>query len=96
MNTTSSPQNAILLQNCTLQDIEHMINKAVGERMSEFYERIREKPPVLIKRKEAAKRLGVSLPTIDAYAKANILHAKHLGGRIFYEESEIEKYKSNI
>lgn len=93
--TTPSPQNAVLLQGCTLQDIERMINRAVGERMKAFYESIREKPPVLIKRKEAAQRLGISLPTIDAYAKVQILHAKHVGGRVYFDEAEIEKYQQN-
>lgn len=90
--TTPSLQNAVLLQGCTLQDIERMINRAVGERMKAFYESIREKPPVMIKRKEAAKILGVSLPTIDMYGKHGILHPKHLGGRVFYDEAEIEKF----
>ena len=90
-----SIQNAVLLQNCTLQDIESMINRAVGERMEAFYENIREKPPILIKRKEAAFRLGVSLPTLDAYAKAHILTAKHIGGRVFFNEADIEKYQQN-
>lgn len=93
--TTPSPQNAVLLQGCTLQDIERMINKAVGERMKAFYESIREKPPVMIKRKDAAQRLGVSLPTIDMYGKHGILHPKHLGGRVYYDEAEIEKYRQD-
>ena len=70
-----------------------MINRAVGERMKAFYESIREKPPVLVKRKEAAKRLGISLPTLDAYAKAGFLQPQHLGGRVYYDEATIEKYK---
>ena len=92
---TTSPSNAVLLQDCTLQDIEKMINRAISERMKEFYEAIKEKPPVLIKRKEAARRLGVSLPTLDAYAKAGFLQVKHLGGRVYFEESEVEQYKQH-
>ena len=92
--TPPSPQNAVLLQACTLQDIERMINRAVGERMKAFFESIREKPPVLIKRKDAAKRLGISLPTLDAYAKAGFLDAQHLGGRVYFTEASIEKYQS--
>ncbi len=96
MNTNSpSPQNAVLLQGCTLADIERMINKAVGERMKTFYESIKERPPVLIKRKVAAERLGISLPTLDAYAKAGILHARHIGGRVYFDEADVEKYAQN-
>jgi excisionase family DNA binding protein len=96
MNTNNpSPQNAVLLQGCTLADIERMINKAVGERMKAFYESIIERPPVLIKRKVAAERLGISLPTLDAYAKAGFLQARHLGGRVYFDEADVEKYAQN-
>ena len=40
--TPPSPQNAVLLQACTLQDIERMINRAVGERMKAFFEGCRQ------------------------------------------------------
>ena len=93
MTDQKNISNAILIQGATLQDIEHMINRAVGERMKAFYETIREKPPVLIKRKDAAARLGVSLPTIDQYGKCGILHPQHVGGRVFYEEAELERYE---
>lgn len=81
--------NSVLIQGCTLQDIERMINRAVDARMAAFYETIKEKPPVYVKRHEAARLLAVSLPTLDAYGKHGILHPKHLGGRVFYDEAEI-------
>ncbi|MGM9687161.1 MAG: DNA-binding protein [Bacteroidaceae bacterium] len=70
-----------------------MINRAVGERMNAFYENIKEKPPKLIRRKEAAVMMGISLPTLDQYSKHGIIRAKHIGGRVFYEETEIIKLK---
>lgn len=84
-----SINNAVLIQGATLADIEAMVSRAVEKRMSEFYERIKERPPVLVRRKDAAKMIGRSLPTIDAYAKAGILHARHIGGCVFYEEGEL-------
>lgn len=92
---TDTPQNAVLIQGATLQDLERMIDKAIKARMEAFYESIRTKPEVLIKRKEAASILGVSLPTLDKYAQFHILHPKHVGGRVFYTQSEIEKYKQH-
>lgn len=87
--------NCVLIQGCTLQDIEKMVCRAVDARMAAFYETIKEKPPVMVPRIEVAKRLGISLPTLDAYGKHNILHPKHLGGRIYYNEAEIIKYQQN-
>lgn len=93
MIETQNIANSVLIQGATLADIEQMIDRAVAKRMEVFYETIKEKPPVMIKRIEAARMLGVSLPTLDAYGKFGILHPKHLGGRVYYDEAEIEKYK---
>lgn len=89
MTDNSQLVNSVLIQGATLSDIERMINRAVDARMKAFYDSIREKPPVYIKRHEAARLLAVSLPTLDAYGKHGILHPKHLGGRVFYDEAEI-------
>ncbi len=81
--------NAVLIQGATLADIEAMVSRAVERRMSEFYNRVKAKQPVLVRRKDAAKMIGRSLPTIDAYAKAGILHARHIGGCVFFDEDEL-------
>ena len=86
-------ENAVLIQNVTLADIERMINKAVERRMSEFYERIHDKPPVMVKRKDAAALLGVSLPTLDSYARIGIIHAHHIGGRVFFDDGDLQSVK---
>ena len=85
--------NAVLVQGASLQDIERMIDRAVEKRMNDFYERIKEKPPVLVRRKDAARMIGRSLPTLDAYAKAGILHARHIGGCVFFDECELLSVK---
>lgn len=89
MTDASQLVNSVLIQGATLADIERMINRAVDARMKAFYETIKQKPPVLVKRKEAALMLGISLPTLDAYGKLGILHPKHIGGRVFYAEDEL-------
>lgn len=87
--------NAVLVQGATLADIEAMVNRAIDARMKAFYDSIRQKPPVLIPRLKVAEMLGLSLPTIDKYGRFGILHPRHVGGRVFYEENEIEKFKKN-
>ncbi len=88
-------RNAVLLMNCTLDDIERMIDRAIAKRMRDFYESLRQKPPVLVKRKEAAAMLGVSTVTLDKYAKFKLLHVRHVGGRCFYELDELEHYQQH-
>lgn len=82
--------NCILVQCCTMADLERMIDKAVKKAVTKFYEDIQPKEPVYVKRKEAAEMMGVSLPTLDAYAKAGIIHAKHVGGRIYYDKDQLK------
>lgn len=93
MTDSSQIVNSVIVQCATLADIERMINRAVDARMQAFYESIKEKPPVMVKRIDAAKMLGVSLPTLDQYGKYGILHPQYLGGRVYYDEAEIIKYK---
>lgn len=85
--------NAVLIQGATLSDIERMVNRAVDARMKAFYDSLRRRDSVLVKRKDAAAMLGVSLPTIDKYGRYGILHPRHVGGRVFYEESELLSVK---
>jgi len=93
MVETQDITNCVLIQKATLADIEKMICHAVDARMAAFYESIKERPPVMIPRIEVARRLGISLPTLDKYGKYGILHPQHLGGRVYYDEAEINKYK---
>lgn len=41
--------------------------------------------------KEAAKYLGVSLPTLYSYTNKSLLKKYKLGGRMFYKKSELVK-----
>lgn len=92
-NIFKSSQNGVLIQGATLSDIEAIVNRAIEAKMKDFYESIRHKPPVLVKRKVAAQRLGISLPTLLSYTKAGFLHPVHLGGQIFYDEEDLERYR---
>lgn len=87
-------ENSVILQGATLSDIERMIERVIDDRMKAFYDSIRQRPPVLVRRKDAAAAIGVSLPTLDAYAKAGTLHARHVGGRVYYLEEELLSFRS--
>lgn len=86
--------NAVLIQSVSLSDIESMIDKAVERKLDDLCDRLTTKRGVLVKRKDAARMIGVSLPTIDGYAKAGFLHARHIGGRVFFDEDELMSIKS--
>lgn len=81
--------NSVLVQGATLEDIERIVNKAIDKRMEAFYKAVCDKKPILMKRKDAASFLGVSLPTLDAYSKAGVIHANRVGGRVFFDQTEL-------
>lgn len=95
MTETTNIANSVLIQGATLADIEHMIDRAVAKRLDDFVRSVQPKPDPLVKRVDAAKQLGVSLPTLDNYGKFGILHPRHVGGRIYYAQSEIDTYLYN-
>ena len=95
MTDSSQLVNSVLIQGATLADIERMIDRAIAKRMEDFYKSIQPKPDTLVKRVDAARLLGVSLPTLDNYGKYGILHPRHVGGRIYYVQSEIDTYLYN-
>lgn len=86
--------NSVLIQGATLEDLEAMINRAVEKRLHKFYESIHPQSTRNIRRKEAATILGKSLPTIDSYSKIGLLHKKHIGGQVYFDEAEVLTLKS--
>jgi excisionase family DNA binding protein len=42
-------------------------------------------------RKATAKKLGISLPTLNEYTKTGIIPAYRIGSRVRYKSNEIEK-----
>lgn len=95
MTDTTNIANSVLIQGATLADLERMIDRAIAKRMEDFYKSIQPKPDPLVKRVDAARLLGVSLPTLDNYGKFGILHPQHCGGRVYYAQSDIDRFKFN-
>ena len=47
---------------------------------------------ILYPRKEAAFQLGLSVRTLDEYAKAAEIHPRFVGGKVLYSRSELERF----
>ena len=93
MRMVDNNQTATLINFMSPRDVEALVQRVIRQEMQKFYEGIQPKADPLVKRADAAKMLGVSLPTLDNYAKHGLLHAKHVGGRVYFLESEILSYK---
>ena len=93
MDAISLFPNAMLIQGATMNDLESMMNRLLDKKLAEITEstsQVEECPrDGLNKRKDTAKRLQVSLPTLDAWTKAGIINARRIGTRVYYTDKDI-------
>lgn len=97
MQNSTFQQNSIILQNVTLGDIEAMITKAIDSRLKSIQPATPIQPTSdgLVTRKEAAKRLRISLVTLDNWTKLGLIKAKRIGSRVRYTPKDIEDALKN-
>lgn len=99
MQNQAITQNSIILQNVTLGDIEVMITNAIDSRLKLIQPLATTQEPNttngLITRREAAKRLRISLVTLDNWTKMGLIKAKRIGTRIRYTPKDIEEALKN-
>ena len=81
----------ILLSNIPLQDLKTAIGEIFDLKIKEHFAKPISKPENdLITRKEAAKILKVSLPTILDWTKSGKIIGYRVSSRVRYKKSEIE------
>ena len=88
-----STQNSILIQSLTPSELENMIGRLLDKKLATLAKPntdIEQKPKDgLYKRKEAARKLKVSLVTLDNWVKIGIVNARRIGTRIYFTEQDI-------
>ena len=92
MDAISLSPNAMLIQGATMNDLESMMSCLLDKKLADIIEsthKVEGSKDGLHKRKDAAKRLQVSLPTLDAWTKAGIINARRIGTRVYYTEKDI-------
>jgi excisionase family DNA binding protein len=81
--------NSIILQNIDQEGLRSLIGEVVTERLESF----KPKPvtnELLITRLETARKLRVSLPTLNELTKKGAIKAYRIGGRVLYKSNEVE------
>lgn len=85
--------NSMLIQGATMSDLESMISRILDKKLANIIEstpKVEDFPKdILYKRKDAAIRLQISLPTLDAWTRAGIINGRRIGTRIYYTEKDI-------
>lgn len=88
-----SNSNAMLIQGATMNDLENMMSRILDKKLANIIEstpKVEDFPKdILYKRKDAAIRLQISLPTLDAWTRAGIINGRRIGTRIYYTEKDI-------
>ena len=79
-----------------LSDFENAINKAFERVFKEFSNPPKNTDKDLKSRKETAKILSISLPTLHLFTKEGIIRAYRIGNRVLYKQEDIENALSII
>ena len=88
-----TPSDSVLIHGITLNDVERLFNtiNEIDSKISNIPRPPQQAASGLYKRREAAKKLGVSLVTLDTWAKAGIIHSRKIGTRIYYTQKDMDE-----
>jgi excisionase family DNA binding protein len=73
-----------------LSDFENAFNKAFERAIKEFTNPPKSQDKDLKSRKETARILNISLPTLHLFTKEGIIRAYRIGNRVLYKAEDIE------
>lgn len=88
-------ENLILTQ-IPFEVIKTAISDAVKAEFQKVNCKIPETKSEYITRKEAAKFLGISLPTLNHWSKAGIITSYRIGTRVRYKKAEVENSLTKV
>lgn len=74
----------------TTQEFQKMLINTLMQVIEPLKSAEESSPIELLTRKETAKLLRISLPTLAGWTKQGIIHAIPMGRRVFYSASEIQ------
>ncbi len=86
-------QNQVILNGISLEQLKDefkaIVRKEVQQILIELPPTTTESSPEFITRKETAKILGVSLPTLHEWTKNGTIPAQRIGSRVRYKRSDV-------
>lgn len=87
----------VILSTYSPEELTGIINTAVQEAVKSIKTAPKEKQgETLLSRKETAKKLKISLVTLNDWSKRGVIQSYIIGGRVLYKESEIEKSLNQV
>ncbi|HVI43495.1 MAG TPA: helix-turn-helix domain-containing protein [Chitinophaga sp.] len=88
----------VLLSAIPVEELKGMIAEAVNNELTKHLNPVNPQPTgnELLTRKEAAKILGISLPTLLDFTKSGKITGYRIGTRVRYKRSELEQSLKQI
>ena len=80
----------LFLSGLTPQEFQEMLINSLEQVIKPLVSAKESRSTELLTRKEAARLLRISLPTLAKWSEQGIIHAISMGGRIYYSLSEIQ------
>lgn len=84
-------QETILIS-LAYDQLESLIDNAIGKAIKEYstqLQKVEEKQPEFLTRKQTANKLHISLATLDVYVKKGLLESKKIGHRVLFKSDDI-------
>ncbi|MCB0486283.1 MAG: helix-turn-helix domain-containing protein [Flavobacteriaceae bacterium] len=79
----------LLLNTLELSDIKKIVEEALENKLKGFLEPQPENKLELLTRKDTAKLLRISLPTLHDWTKNGVIKAHRIGNRVLYKHNEV-------
>jgi excisionase family DNA binding protein len=92
-------QNEIILSGISFEQLQDSIKTIVQNEVQKIVSGLTTAPepaPELITRKETAKILGISLPTLNDWTKNGTIPAQRIGTRVRYNRANVYASLKNI
>ncbi|WP_416448488.1 helix-turn-helix domain-containing protein [Leeuwenhoekiella sp. A2] len=85
----------VMLHTFELSDFEKVVEQVLERKLKSFIPKEKEKL-TLLSRKDTAKLLCISLPTLHDWTKTGIVKAHRIGNRILYKLEEVNQALNQI
>jgi excisionase family DNA binding protein len=85
-------QQSILLNQLTPEDLQGLIREGIKSCLKDLSSYLQsKKSDELLTREEAAKKLKISISTLNNWVAKGLLQTYGIGGRVYLKNSEIEQ-----
>jgi excisionase family DNA binding protein len=80
----------IILQGLSVEQLLQRLDKLIEDKLEQRFEKPENKPDDNLTRKEVAKLLRISLPTLHDWTKSGFIKHHKIQSRVLYKRSEVE------